>query len=56
VGGLLVNELVADSRGLVEKPMSIVFIGGAPKVEPYRLEEPERPKGPVESVKADPDG
>lgn len=28
VGALLINELVADSRGMVEKPMQIQFIGG----------------------------
>ena len=43
VGGLLVNELVSDSRGMVEKPMSIQFLSSGPKVEPYKLEPSEGP-------------
>lgn len=52
VGGLLLNELVHDSRGLVEKPLTIQFVvAGGPKVEPYKLNggEGEDPaKGPKE--------
>jgi hypothetical protein len=38
VGALLMNELVSDSRGMVEKPMAITFLSGGPKVVPYRLD------------------
>jgi hypothetical protein len=37
VGALLANELVCNSRGLVEKPMRILFVAGGPKVELFKL-------------------
>ena len=37
VGGLLVNELVADSRGMVERPMTIIMPPPVLHVEPYRI-------------------
>ena len=45
VGALLVNELIHDSRGMVEKPMSIQFVSGGPRVELYKLPE-EGPAAP----------
>jgi hypothetical protein len=39
VGGLLMNELIADSRGMVERPMTIQFLTGGPTVEVKKLEE-----------------
>jgi hypothetical protein len=41
VGGLLVNELIADSRAVVEHPMTIQFLSGGPKVVPYKREPSE---------------
>ena len=43
VGAMLVNELISNSRGMVEKPMQITFLSGGPKVEAYKLPEPEKP-------------
>lgn len=51
VGALLINELVADSRGMVEKPMTIRFITGGPQVVPYKLDDSEGSKPPVEPPK-----
>lgn len=43
VGGMLVNELVHDSRGLLQKPMIVQFLTGGPKVEPYKIDGGEDP-------------
>ena len=37
VGGMLLNELVANSRGLVDKPMQVQFISAAPRDPSVKL-------------------
>lgn len=41
LGGLLMNELVADSRGMVDKPMMIQFLPSGPTVVPFKVEGPD---------------
>ena len=41
VGALLMNELVTDSRGMVDKPMTIQFLSGGPRVIPHKLQSSE---------------
>ena len=38
VGALLRNEEIANTRGMVDKPMSIQFLGPGPRVVPWKLE------------------
>ena len=38
VGGLLLNELLHNSRGLVDKPMTVQFVTTLQPVQPYRLD------------------
>lgn len=36
VGAMRLNELIAHSRGLVNQPMTITFVGGAPKADGFK--------------------
>lgn len=44
VGGLLMFELISNTRGMVEKPLTIQFLNGGIKVEAYKLGEDEPKK------------
>ncbi len=47
---MLLNELVANSRGLVDKPMQVQFISAAPRDPSVKLEDlgDGGPDGPEE--------